>query len=105
MDRALKKMLKQSIIVRPPGTIDGAGERTYGTQLILMSFISAKNTFIRDSSGERIETQMMIVVEGNGQGIASNWDILLPSGRAPSIASVIPQYDENGRLDHTEIYV
>jgi hypothetical protein len=105
VDRSLRKMLKQTIIVRAPGAMDGAGEQTYGPQIVLKSFITAKNTFVRTSTGEFIQTQMMVVVEGDGQGIAYNWEILLPNGHTPAKVTVLPLYDENGKVDHTEIYI
>lgn len=110
MDRSLRKMLRQSLIVRAPGTMDGAGERTYGSQILLMGFITTKSTyylpqFIRNAEGEQFIPRMLIIVEGNGQGVTDHWVINLPDGRTVSIVTALPLYDDNGKLDHTEIYV
>ena len=106
MDRALKAMCTDSIIVHKFVSRDGAGDITYDSAhpITLACFVSRKRKLIRTAQGKEVISEATIIIDADATSLAITVEdkIILPDGSFPAILRVFPCRGEK-TVEHVEV--
>lgn len=108
MDAELRALLGQTIYVASVASRDSYGQATYGTPASRAARVETSSRVVKLATGEQLQTSHRIFVEA---ALYQEDRIWLPGlssadatlARRPLLIEDIP--DEDGAIDHYEVYV
>ena len=106
MDKQLKKVLKQNIVIEQVATIGSRGGKTYSAAFSVPCYIAGQIKMVRDNAGQEITSTLSVFITGTvaqALNLSHNDRITLPDGRQPPILAIIPYIGEKGDLYSIEV--
>lgn len=104
MDKALRKMLQNPVIVQHQvGVKNAAGECEYEDPITYKGKVEYKETVFKDSTGKEITSKTRTFLDGAAV-VALDDLITLPSGDTRLVISILIKYNEKGIIDHLVVY-
>lgn len=105
MHEALKAMTKLRVKLVPATNTDGAGDVTYAsTGTFVYAFYEPSMEVIRDVTGRDLVVTDLLFFDETIT-IQDGMKVILPDGNTRLIKIFQKFYDENGALDHWEVYL
>lgn len=103
MDKELKALLCQTLIVYPFKTTNKFNENDYNTPINVPCRVEIHNKMIVDEKGETVLSNCRIFIDG-ADSIDYKSKIQLPDGTTPKIIAIQDEPDEKGNSYYKCIY-
>lgn len=103
MDYELKKLLKETVSIKPLSSINAYNEPTFGSAVSVACRIQQKVMVIFDSEGKETVSHTQIFVNGDTV-VTVDSQITLPAGTTPRILQITQSPDETGAAYFKCIY-
>lgn len=95
MDKELKALLTQTLIIYPFTNVNKYNEASYGDAIDEPCRVQIYNKMVTDSKGELVLSNCQIFIDGTAM-IDYRSKIQLPDGTIPKILAIQDEPDENG---------
>src|SRR5262245_12019691 len=104
MDAAIRDMLHEAVLIAPWVSNDPYGKPVYGPAVASPAYIERHfQTLLSTVGAQWVEGTVLCLPTDAGMGERSQ--LPLPDGKIVPIEGLKPIKDENGALDHVQVYL
>ena len=104
MDKRLKKLLSNTVVVQKPTGMNSARENTYGTGKTIKAKVEERVTVLKDSDGKEINSKTRLFVDETFL-VAMEDLVTLPNGEKRQVIAVTTKRGLSGNVDHQVVFV